>query len=63
MGRNRKNLEDKSTALLFRIDNKTLFKLCDRFDIEYDRNAEILEIDTKNRLIVEIKRIVTEFVK
>lgn len=63
MGRNRKKLEDKSTSLIFRMDNKTLFKLCDKLGIEYDRNAEIMDNEIKNRIIVEIKRIVVDFVK
>lgn len=63
MGRNRKKLEDKSTSLIFRIDNKTLFKLCDKFDIEYDKTAEIMDNHIKNSIIVEIKSIITNYVK
>ncbi|MEK5149205.1 hypothetical protein MKX53_19660 [Psychrobacillus sp. FSL K6-4615] len=63
MGRKRKKLIEKSTSIIFRIDNETLFKLCDILQIKYDENAEILDDSTKNALNVEIKKIVHEFVK
>lgn len=63
MGRKRKELIEKSTSILFRIDNKTLFALCDLLEIEFDKNAEIIDISTKNKIIEEIKKIVVEFVK
>lgn len=63
MGRKRKKLIEKSSPIMFRIDNETLFKLCDRLDIEYDDTAEILDKTTKDALNVEIKKIVYNFVK
>lgn len=63
MGRNRKQLKDKSTSILLRIDNKTLFNLCDILGINYDENAEILDDEVKRMINVEIKKIIGEFVK
>lgn len=63
MGRHRKQLIDKSTPLIFRIDNKTLFRFCDILKIDYDENAEMLDNDTKIKIIEEIKKIVGDFVK
>lgn len=62
MGRKRKNLEDKSSVLMLRLDNKTIFLLCDKFDIEYDRNALIIEDETKSLLIEEIRGILKNIV-
>ena len=63
MGRNRKELKDKSTPLIFRIDNKTLFRFCDILEIEYDKNAEMLNNETKIKITEEIKKIIQDFVK
>lgn len=63
MGRHRKDLIDKSTSLIIRFDNKTLFKLCDRFNISYDKSAEIIDNDVKKRLNVEMKKIISNYVK
>lgn len=50
MGRNRKALEDKNTTLMLKLDNRTVFKLCDKFGIEYDKNAEMIDNEIKNKL-------------
>ena len=63
LGRNRKNLIEKSTSLIIRMDNKTLFKLCDKFNISYDESAEIIDNETKKLINIEIKKIVSNFVK
>lgn len=63
MGRKRKSLEDKSTTLMVKLDNKMIFNLCDKFRIEYDRDAEILETGLKNDITVEIVKILKEYVK
>lgn len=55
VGRKRKNLIDKSTVLMIRLDNKTIFKLCDILNIDYNPNAEILQDSVKKALIDEIK--------
>lgn len=62
VGRQRKKLEDKSTALMFRIDNKTLFSLCDKFGINYDREAEIVSDEIKKALIGELEGIIKKIV-
>ena len=62
VGRQRKKLEDKSSTLMFRIDNKTIFLLCDKFNIDYDRNAELLDIETKKLLIAELEGIIRNIV-
>lgn len=58
MGRKRKKLEEKSTTLMVRMDNKTIFLLCDKFGISYNRDAEILDNEIKKLLSEEIERIV-----
>lgn len=63
MGRKRKDLVDKSTPLMLRVDNKTLFLLCDKLNIEFERNAENFDDETKKMIILEIKEILNEFVK
>lgn len=63
LGRNRKDLIDKSTSLIIRVDNRTLFKLCDKFNISYDESAEIIDNDTKKLINIEIKKIVSNYVK
>ncbi|MED3353154.1 hypothetical protein P4388_32115 [Bacillus thuringiensis] len=63
MGRKRKDLIDKSTALMLRVDNKTLFQLCEKLKIEFDRDAETFDDDTKKIIILEIKEILYQFVK
>lgn len=62
MGRKRKNLEEKSSVLMLRLDNKTIFLLCDKFGIEYDRTALIIEDEVKKVLIGEIRNILKDFV-
>ena len=61
MGRKRKNLEDKSTSICFRLDNKLIFQLCDKFGIIYDKNAEMIEDTVKKQLIAEIKNIIKKY--
>ena len=63
MGRKRKDLVDKSTSLILRIDNKTLFLLCNKLNIEFDSNAESFDDETKKRINMEIKDILNKFVK
>lgn len=55
VGRNRKPLIEKSSVLMLRLDNKTIFSLCERFKIDYDPDAEILSDVTKKALTDEIK--------
>lgn len=62
VGRKRKKLEEKSTALMFRIDNKTLFSLCDKFNIQYDREAELVSDETKKAVIAELEVIIKNIV-
>lgn len=63
MGRMRKRLIDKTTPIIMRFDNRLLFRLCDQYDIPYDEDAEYLDNDTKKRINVEIKKIVSKNVK
>lgn len=63
MGRKRKDLIDKSTSIIFRIDNKTLFRFCEIKGIEIDKSAEIIDKNTKNMINEEIKKIVENFEK
>lgn len=63
VGRKRKNLEDKTSTIMFRIDNKTLFLLCDKFGIEYDKNLELVDSGTLKSLTVEIEAILRNIVK
>lgn len=63
MGRKRKDLVDKSTSLILRVDNKTLFLLCNKLNIEFDSNAESFDDETKKRINMEIKEILKNFVK
>lgn len=63
MGRKRKDLVDKSTSLILRVDNKTLFLLCEKLNIDFDSNAEAFDDDTKKKIILEIQEIVKKFVK
>lgn len=63
MGRNRKDLIEKSTSLILNLDNKTIFLLCERFNIDFDKNAEIFDDETKKMIIVEIKEILKNYVK
>lgn len=63
MGRKRKDLVDKSTSLILRVDNKTLFLLCNKLNIEFDSTAESFDDETKKRINMEIKEILNNFVK
>ena len=63
MGRNRKDLIEKSTSLILNLDNKTIFLLCERLNIDFDKNAEIFDDETKKIIIVEIKEILENYVK
>lgn len=63
MGRPRKKLEDKSTSLMFRMDNKTIFLLCDKFNISYNREGEFLDDTARKLLIIEIERILRDIVE
>ena len=63
MGRLPKKLEDKSSVLMIRLDNKTLFDLCDEFGIEYDRNGLIVEDEAKKLLVGQIKNILENITK
>lgn len=63
VGRKRKNLEDKTSTIMFRIDNKTLFLLCDKFGIEYDKTLELVATETIKALSVEIEEILRNIVK
>lgn len=63
MGRNRKPLIEKSSVLMIRLDNKTIFALCDKFKIEYDLESEILSDTTKKALVGEIKNNLENFIK
>ena len=63
MGRLPKKLEDKSSVLMIRLDNKTLFDLCDQFGIKYDRDGLIVEDETKKALVSEIKSILEKISK
>ena len=63
MGRLPKKLEDKSSVLMIRLDNKTLFDLCDQFGIVYNREGLIVEDATKKALVREIKNILEEITK
>lgn len=63
MGRNRKPLIEKSSVLMIRLDNKTIFALCDKFKIEYDLGSEILSDTTKKALVGEIKNNLENFIK
>lgn len=63
VGRKRKNLEDKSSVLMIRLDNKTIFRLCEKFGIEFDREAEILDDKVKKDLVDKIKNNLEIFIK
>lgn len=63
VGRNRKPLIEKSSVLMLRLDNRTIFALCDKFNIFYDSESEILEDETKRALIGEIKNNLENFIK
>ncbi|MGE7984731.1 hypothetical protein [Solibacillus sp. NPDC093137] len=63
LGRNRKPLIEKSSVLMFRLDNKTIFALCDKFKIDYDLESEVLSDTTKKALIGEIKNNLENFIK
>lgn len=63
MGRKRKDLIDKSTTLLLKIDNRTLFLLCDKFNIEYDKDLELVDKETIKLLNVELVEIIKKIVK
>jgi len=63
MGRKRKDLIDKSTTLMLRIDNRTLFSLCDKYGIKYDENLELVETETIKLLIVELEEVIKNIVK
>ena len=63
MGRQPKKLEDKSSVLMIRLDNKTLFSLCDEFGIEYNREGLLVEDTTKKALVGEIKNILEKITK
>lgn len=63
LGRNRKPLIEKSTPLMIRVDNETLFKLCDKFNIPYDDSAEIFDNETKKLINGQIKKIISNSVK
>lgn len=58
MGRKRKDLIDKSTTLMFKIDNRTIFSLCDKYGIEYNKDLELIETDTISALIVELEKVI-----
>lgn len=63
MGRKRKPLIEKSSVLMIRLDNKTIFALCDKFKIDYDLDSEMLSDTTKKALIGEIKNNLENFIK
>lgn len=63
MGRNRKDLIEKSTSLIISLDNETLFLLCEKFNIDFDKNGQIFDDNAKKLIIVEIKEILKKFVK
>jgi len=63
MGRKRKDLIDKSTTLMFKIDNRTIFSLCDKYGIEYNKDLELIETDTISALIVELEKVIREILK
>lgn len=63
LGRKRKKLEDKSTTLMLRIDNKTIFGLLDKFSIEYDREAEIFKKETMKALNLELEKLFKKIVE
>lgn len=63
LGRNRKKLIEKSTPVIFRLDNETIFKLCDKLNIHYDSDGEVLDNAVKKRINEEIKQIIRNFVK
>ena len=58
MGRKRKDLIDKSTTLMFKIDNRTLFSLCDKYGIGYNKDLELVETDTISALIIELEKVI-----
>lgn len=58
MGRKRKDLIDKSTTLMFKIDNRTIFSLCDKYGIEYNKDLELIETHTISALIVELEKVI-----
>ncbi|MBC9710040.1 MAG: hypothetical protein H9W80_12580 [Enterococcus sp.] len=63
VGRKRKKLEDKSSVLMIRLDNKTIFRLCEKFGIEFDSEAEILDDKVKKDLVDKIKNNLEIFIK
>jgi len=63
MGRKRKDLIDKSTTLMIKIDNRTLFALCDKYGIEYDKDLELVGTDTIKLLIVELEEVIRKILK
>lgn len=58
MGRKRKDLIDKSTTLMIKLDNRTLFSLCDKYGIEYNKDLELVETETISSLIVELEKVI-----
>lgn len=63
MSRKPKPLIEKSTAILFRLDNNTLFKFCDLHQIEYDKDASYVEPETKKEVNSQIKKIIENLAK
>lgn len=59
LGRKRKDLIEKSTSLIIKLDNKTIFKILDDNKIDYDPNAEIFDSrvtkELTNRIIDILK--------
>lgn len=63
VGRKRKDLIDKSTVLMIRLDNRTIFKLCEIYNIEFDLDCEIISDELKKSIIGEIKNNLENIIK
>lgn len=48
---------------MIRLDNKTIFSLCDKYGIDYDPDAELLGDVTKKALVGEIKKNLENIIK
>lgn len=63
IGRKRKPLIEKTSSVILKIDNEILFKLCDKSQIEFDKNAEIFNDSIKQQINAKLLQIIKEYVK
>lgn len=54
MGRTRKPLIEKSTNLIIKIDNETIFAICDKYGIKYNPEMNILDNDVLKQVSEQI---------